>query len=214
MREITLGSTVGMSARWSRVARPWPRSLRDHLGLTGTHLGCEHGVCGACTVAVDGQPVRSCLMLAMQAGAIVETVDVASVTVMAWGSSSRRCGSATHSSARSAHRIPHDGAVPAGGQPDADDGADQRRAAPATSVVARDTHRSSRVSPKPWPRVASRRGRCERCVNRSWGDSSAPASGRVEDRRLLSGRGRYARRCRRPGHWRTRHSSERHGPTP
>jgi carbon-monoxide dehydrogenase small subunit len=41
--------------------------LRHQLGLTGTHLGCEHGVCGACTVLMDGQSVRSCLMLAVQA---------------------------------------------------------------------------------------------------------------------------------------------------
>nr|WP_239155414.1 (2Fe-2S)-binding protein [Amycolatopsis sp. FDAARGOS 1241] len=41
--------------------------LRDELGLTGTHLGCEHGVCGACTVLLDGAPVRSCIVLAAQA---------------------------------------------------------------------------------------------------------------------------------------------------
>ena len=40
--------------------------LRDRLGLTGTHLGCEHGICGACTVLLDGRSVRSCLMLAVQ----------------------------------------------------------------------------------------------------------------------------------------------------
>jgi carbon-monoxide dehydrogenase small subunit len=41
--------------------------LRGELGLTGTHVGCEHGVCGCCTVLLDGRPVRSCLMLAVQA---------------------------------------------------------------------------------------------------------------------------------------------------
>ena len=50
--------------------------LRHDLGLTGTHVGCEHGVCGACTVQVDGRAVRSCLMLAAQAeGCHVETVE-------------------------------------------------------------------------------------------------------------------------------------------
>lgn len=50
--------------------------LRNQLGLTGTHLGCEHGVCGACTIAVDGEPMRSCLMLAVQAdGAEITTVE-------------------------------------------------------------------------------------------------------------------------------------------
>ena len=51
-------------------------ALRDELGLTGTHLGCEHGACGACTVLVDGRSVRACLMLAVQAdGAAVTTVE-------------------------------------------------------------------------------------------------------------------------------------------
>jgi len=50
--------------------------LRHELGLTGTHVGCEHGVCGACTIVKDGQAVRSCLMLAVQAdGAELQTVE-------------------------------------------------------------------------------------------------------------------------------------------
>ena len=61
--------------RVNGVERPAPQSarrllsdfLRHDLGLTGTHVGCEHGVCGCCTVLLDGAPVRSCLMLAVQA---------------------------------------------------------------------------------------------------------------------------------------------------
>jgi 2-furoyl-CoA dehydrogenase 2Fe-2S iron sulfur subunit len=50
--------------------------LRHELGLTGTHVGCEHGVCGACTIDIDGAPARACLMLAVQAdGATVRTVE-------------------------------------------------------------------------------------------------------------------------------------------
>ncbi|HEX2654763.1 MAG TPA: (2Fe-2S)-binding protein [Xanthobacteraceae bacterium] len=50
--------------------------LREDLGLTGSHVGCEHGVCGACTVRVNGQIVRGCLMLAVQCdGAAIETIE-------------------------------------------------------------------------------------------------------------------------------------------
>ena len=65
----------------TRAARAEPRTLlsdflREGLGLTGTHVGCEHGVCGACTVLVDGESARSCLMFAVQAeGAQVRTVE-------------------------------------------------------------------------------------------------------------------------------------------
>ncbi len=63
------------------VVRVEPRrtlvdAIRDDCGQTGTHIGCEHGVCGACTVLIDGEPVRSCLMFAVQAdGREVRTVE-------------------------------------------------------------------------------------------------------------------------------------------
>ena len=58
------------------VRRSLSDFLRDDLGLTGTHLGCEHGVCGACTIELDDEAVRSCLMLAVQAdGATITTIE-------------------------------------------------------------------------------------------------------------------------------------------
>ena len=51
-------------------------AIREDCGLTGTHVGCEHGVCGACTVLLDGEPVRACLMFAVQAqGSAISTVE-------------------------------------------------------------------------------------------------------------------------------------------
>ncbi len=70
--------TVNGEKRMIRVEprRSLADALREDCGLTGTHLGCEHGVCGACTVLVDDQPVRSCLMFAVQAeGTRLRTVE-------------------------------------------------------------------------------------------------------------------------------------------
>ncbi len=76
--------TVPVSLRVNgapREGRCAPRKLlvdflREDLGLTGTHVGCEHGICGACTILVDGEAARSCLMLAVQAdGAEITTIE-------------------------------------------------------------------------------------------------------------------------------------------
>ena len=77
--------------------------LRDDLSLTGTHLGCEHGVCGACTVILDGRPGRSCLMLAVQAaGSEVTTIEglgpdgeMGTLQQAMWDSHSFQCGFCT-----------------------------------------------------------------------------------------------------------------------
>jgi carbon-monoxide dehydrogenase small subunit len=78
MSTFEIELTVNGAARRGSVEprRTLADFLREDLGLTGTHLGCEHGVCGACTVLVDGEPARSCLMLAVQArGADVLTIE-------------------------------------------------------------------------------------------------------------------------------------------
>ena len=78
---MTTKLSVSVNGEVYHVADIEPRLLlsdflRDRLGLTGTHVGCEHGVCGACTVLVNGDSVRSCLMLAVQTdGAEIVTVE-------------------------------------------------------------------------------------------------------------------------------------------
>jgi carbon-monoxide dehydrogenase small subunit len=74
--------TIALKVNGERVdAHVLPRLnladfLREHLQLTGTHVGCEHGVCGACTVRIDGEIVRACLLLAVQAnGKSVQTIE-------------------------------------------------------------------------------------------------------------------------------------------
>src|SRR5262245_14765610 len=81
-KRVTAPAFISLTVNGERVeAHVLPRLnladfLREHLKLTGTHVGCEHGVCGACTVRVDGDIVRSCLMLAVQVNeAAVETIE-------------------------------------------------------------------------------------------------------------------------------------------
>jgi carbon-monoxide dehydrogenase small subunit len=75
-REITLRVNGTAYTRRIETRMSLADFLRQELGLTGTHIGCEHGVCGACTVLVEGRSARSCLMLAVQAdGAALTTVE-------------------------------------------------------------------------------------------------------------------------------------------
>src|SRR3954453_14118559 len=76
MADITVSVNGAARAASVEARKTLADFLRDDLDLTGTHVGCEHGVCGACTVIVDGRAVRSCLMLAVQAaGSEVTTIE-------------------------------------------------------------------------------------------------------------------------------------------
>jgi carbon-monoxide dehydrogenase small subunit len=88
--EPTMTMTLRVQVNGEAVERPvavrrhLADFLREDLGLTGTHVGCEHGVCGACTVRLDGRVVRGCLVLAVQAdGASVQTIEGAADPAMA-----------------------------------------------------------------------------------------------------------------------------------
>jgi aerobic-type carbon monoxide dehydrogenase small subunit (CoxS/CutS family) len=75
-RTITLTVNGDRISRTVAVRTHLTDFLREELGMTGSHLGCEHGVCGACTILADGVAVRGCLMLAVQAdGVAIETVE-------------------------------------------------------------------------------------------------------------------------------------------
>jgi carbon-monoxide dehydrogenase small subunit len=76
MREVVLTVNGRNHAVRVEPRRTLADAIREDCGLTGTHIGCEHGVCGACTVLLDGAPVRSCLMFAVQAaGKPIRTVE-------------------------------------------------------------------------------------------------------------------------------------------
>ncbi len=103
MVDITLRVNGAVRTGTPEVRKTLADFLRDDLDLTGTHVGCEHGVCGACTVILDGRAVRSCLMLAVQvAGREVTTIEglasdgrLGPLQQAMWDSHSFQCGFCT-----------------------------------------------------------------------------------------------------------------------
>lgn len=95
--------------------------IRDRMHLTGTHVGCEHGVCGACSVLLDGEPIRSCLMLAVQAdGSDVTTIEglldeggrLSLLQDSFWETHGLQCGYCTPGMIVAAHALLRENAAP------------------------------------------------------------------------------------------------------
>ena len=161
--------------------------LRDELHLTGTHLGCEHGVCGCCTVLLDSEQARSCLILAAQAdGHRVITIEGRGPTAGS-AASRRRSARLTRCSAGTARRA---------------------WCWPPRPCSTRTPRRAARTSTRPWAGTsAAAPGTCRSARRWSWPPGGAPAlRDRVsrphpvrEDRRFVTGHGRYIADITPPG---------------
>ena len=126
MTALPLASEVRLTVNGVAVARRVQARthlidfLRDDLGLTGSHAGCEHGVCGACTVRVNGLAVRGCLVLAVQLdGAVVETVEgmtetgaLAALQAAFHARNALQCGFCTAGMLIAAHELLEEQAMP------------------------------------------------------------------------------------------------------
>ena len=129
--------------------------LRHQLGLTGTHVGCEQGGCGACTIICDGRAVRSCLMLAPQAdGAVIETIESVTaahpVVSAMHGQHGLQCGFCTAGIVMSLVAAQRDGWTVGAAIEDA--WADTSAAAPGTSTSGRPSARPSAERRLSWAR--------------------------------------------------------------
>ena len=185
--------------------------LRHDLALTGTHVGCEHGVCGACTVLLDGVPVRSCLTFAVQAGGhAVRTVEGLAADADALHplqeASGRRtalqCGFCTPGFLMTLLPFLDE-------NPDPSDDGDPRRRSPATSAAAPATRTSCDAGAAGRRSSGARAGQeacCERAARRG------RACRRNEDPRLLTGQAQFVDDVHLPG-WSTPPSSAATMPT-